>query len=64
MATATKTERLSDESLAELLALTKGADSVELKLTVPVSERSRVGGGARGRSPRGPDSAGLLLRHA
>jgi hypothetical protein len=41
MATATKTERLSDESLAELLALTKGADSVELKLTVPVSERSR-----------------------
>jgi hypothetical protein len=41
MATATKTPRLSDESLAELIALTKGADTVELKLTVPVSERSR-----------------------
>ena len=32
---------LSDEQLAELLALTKGADSVELKATVPVSDRSR-----------------------
>jgi hypothetical protein len=32
---------LSDQDLAELVALTKGADSVELKLTVPLSERSR-----------------------
>ncbi len=32
---------LSDKELAELIALTKGADSVELKLTVPVSDRSR-----------------------
>jgi hypothetical protein len=40
MATATKTRTLSDQHLAELLALTKGADSVELKLTVPVSDRS------------------------
>src|SRR5262245_494297 len=40
MTTATKTRPLSDQDLAELLALTKGADSVELKLTVPVSARS------------------------
>jgi hypothetical protein len=40
MAAATKIRELSDQDLAELLALTKGADSVELKLTVPVSTRS------------------------
>ena len=41
MATATKKSRaLSDQDLTELLALTTGADSVELKLTVPVSTRS------------------------
>jgi hypothetical protein len=33
---------LSDSELAESLALTKGADSVELKLTVPLSDRSRA----------------------
>jgi hypothetical protein len=32
---------LSDQDVAELVALTKDADSVELKVTVPVSERSR-----------------------
>jgi hypothetical protein len=32
---------LSDEQRVELLALTKGADSVELKLTVPVADRTR-----------------------
>ncbi len=38
MATATKTPAgLSDEQLGEVLALVKGADSVELKLTVPES---------------------------
>ena len=31
--------RLSDTQLAEVLALTKDADSVELKLTVPDPER-------------------------
>jgi hypothetical protein len=41
MATTTKVRALSDQDLAELIALTKGADSVELKLTVPVSDRSR-----------------------
>ena len=40
MAAATKVSTLSDQDLAELISLTKGADSVELKLTVPVSERS------------------------
>ena len=46
----TKTPTLSDQDLAELIALTKGADSVELKLTVPVSDRSR-GAAALGVDP-------------
>ncbi len=40
MATATRPQGLSDQDVADLLALTKGADTVELKLTVPVSDRS------------------------
>ena len=32
---------LSDEQRVELLALIKGADSVELRLTVPVADRTR-----------------------
>jgi hypothetical protein len=43
MATSRKTPRLSEEHLAKLLALTKEADSVEIKLTVPISDRSRSG---------------------
>ena len=50
MATAKKVRALSDQDLAELVALTKGADSVELKLTVPVSDRSR-GAAALGVDP-------------
>ena len=50
MAQATKTRAPSDEDLAEFIALTKGADSVELKLTVPVSDRSR-GAAALGVDP-------------
>jgi len=42
MATTISTPGLSDDQLAELLALIKGADTVELKLTVPVSDRSRA----------------------
>ena len=34
---------LTDEEHAEFLALTKGSDTVELKLTVPLSDRSRAG---------------------
>jgi hypothetical protein len=34
---------LTDEGRAELLALTKGSDTVELKVTVPLSDRSRAG---------------------
>src|SRR3954447_17252689 len=37
------TPGLADHQLAELLALIKGADTVELKLTVPVSDRSGAG---------------------
>jgi hypothetical protein len=40
MATTTKTPPLSDDDVAELIELTKGADSVELKLTVPASDRT------------------------
>jgi hypothetical protein len=43
MASATTTPGFSDAQLVEFLALTKGADSVELKLTVPMSDRSRAG---------------------
>ena len=50
MDTATKARALSDQDLAELVSLTKSADSVELKLTVPVSERSR-GAAALGVDP-------------
>ena len=50
MATARKARMLSDEELGELIALAKGADSVELKLTVPVSDRSR-GAAALGVDP-------------
>ena len=39
MAVDRATRALSDEQLAEVLELTKGADSVELKLTVPDSEQ-------------------------
>ena len=38
-ATRKKTRRLTDAQLEEMLALTSHADSVELKLTVPDSER-------------------------
>jgi len=43
MGSAVVAPALSDEQVAEFLALTKGADSVELKLTVPLSDRSRTG---------------------
>jgi hypothetical protein len=42
MATAIGTRRHSETDLAKLLTLTK-ADRVELKLPVPMSERSRAG---------------------
>ena len=41
MASAPATPSLSEKQVAELLALIKGADTVELKLTVPVSDRSK-----------------------
>src|SRR5512132_835426 len=50
MSAATSTPTLSDQDLGELLGLIKGADSVELKLTVPVSDRSR-GAAALGVDP-------------
>jgi hypothetical protein len=50
LSAATGTPTLSDQKLTELLALMKGADTVELKLTVPVSDRSR-GAAALGVDP-------------
>ena len=43
MATARNTPGLTDEQRNELLSLIGGSDAVELKLTVPVSDRSRAG---------------------
>src|SRR6478609_2891981 len=39
----TLTSSLSDQELAELLAAIGAADSVELKLTAPLADRSRAG---------------------
>jgi hypothetical protein len=50
MASAAGASTLSDEQLSELLALIKGADSVELKLSVPMSNRTK-GGAALGVDP-------------
>ena len=52
MATPRKAATLSYQDLAELIALSKGADNVELKLTVPVSERSRGAAPTHPRSTR------------
>ena len=43
MATKTVASKLSDQELTELLALIGDADSVELKLTLQLSDRSRAG---------------------
>jgi hypothetical protein len=43
MTTTVSPPALSDEDRVELLALIEDADSVELKLTVPMSDRSRAG---------------------
>jgi hypothetical protein len=48
--------KLSDEQVAEMLGLIKGADSVELKLTVPHSDHSRTAGAL------GVDPLGAQLR--
>ena len=62
-ATRRKTRRLTDAQLEEMLALTSHADSVELKLTVPDSERRADGRRPGHGPPGGPDPPGLLLRH-
>ena len=50
MATAGVASKFTDEQLSEMLSLIKGADSVELKLTVPVEGRTQ-GGAALGVDP-------------
>ena len=59
---------LTDAQLAEILELIRGADSVELKLTVPEEPGGRGYRSALGESgdrpARRPDPPGVLLRHA
>jgi hypothetical protein len=43
MARASVAPTLTDEQIADVLALTKGSDTVELKLTVPISDRTKAG---------------------
>jgi hypothetical protein len=43
MATRTVASKLSDQELSELLALIGDSDSVELKRTLQLSDRSRAG---------------------
>ena len=43
MASATTTPGLTDAQLVDSFAPSKGGESVELKLTVPISNRSHVG---------------------
>ena len=49
MVTATREQRvaMSDEDLSRMMALMKGADSVELKLTVPATDHRAIIGGLR-----------------
>ena len=60
----TATPALSDTEIARLLETLKGADSVELKLTVPEPHQRSPSRRSRARSARRPDPTGLLLRHA
>ena len=55
---------LTTDNCCELGHLVRGADSIELKLTVPERVLPVGGGGARRRSARGADPPGVLLRHA
>ena len=65
MPTASKraTKRLTDAQLQEMLALTSHADSVELKLTVPDSERCSTVASLGMDPPGRPDPPGVRLRH-
>ena len=63
MAAVKPRQPLSDEALAELLKLLEGADTVELKLTVPESRPALGRPGARDGPARRPDPPGVLLRH-
>ena len=64
MATTKQETRLSDEQLAEVMELARGADSVELKLTRAGDRPALDRRGARRRPARRADPPGLLLRHA
>ena len=64
MATGTHAPALGDAELQKLLGLMKGADSVELKLTVPEEHQRSALCGARARPAAGGDPPGVLPRHA
>jgi hypothetical protein len=61
--TSKRPRRLSDEDLQQLLTLLKGADSAELKLTVPRVRAPRHRRGAWDGPAGGPAPPGVLLRH-
>ena len=63
MATKAPAAPLIGEQLEELLRLIKGADSVELKLTVPESAHSSTARALGHGSAGSRDPPGLLLRH-
>ena len=62
--TTTKRSSAVGGGARELVALMGSSDSVELKVTLPVSEHRGDDPGARARPARCPDQAGVLLRHA
>ena len=61
--TSKRPRRLSDENLQQVLTLLKGADSAELKLTVPRVRAPRHRRGAWDGPAGGPAPPGVLLRH-
>ena len=64
MSSASTRHRLSESELAEMLALVRESDSVELKLTIPQSDQ-RATVAALDLDPlAGADPPGLLPRHA
>jgi hypothetical protein len=61
--TSKRPRRLSDEDLQQVLTLLKGADSAELKLTVPRVRAPRHRRGTWDGPAGGPAPPGVLLRH-
>jgi hypothetical protein len=59
--TADESKRLSSDQIVEVFQLLKGANSIELKLIVPDSERGAIK--RLGYDPVEADATNLFLRH-